>query len=264
MEITEWVPEIATHAYWVKKEKFQYETDTYLTWVLFAVEEGRFEYQIGSDHGEAEFGDVVVCPPDVAFYRNTLTPLTFHAITFTFPTNEVHSPPLFDRKIRLSHIRRLSENYNQLKLADQALSYSWGNQIRKQHYFLDLWLMIVNQCQHHLDVNPSTDCDELIRAITLYLTNHAHESIEIQNVAHLFGLTPIALIRRFKNTHHMNPLQFLTSLRVKKAGTLLLQTDLKLDVIAEHCGYENGFYLSRVFSKFMGMSPSAFRKQNRF
>jgi AraC-like DNA-binding protein len=264
--MSEWVPELITHAYWEQKEQFLYETDTYLTWVLFAVEEGKFEYQIGNDYGEAEFGDVVVCPPHVAFHRHILTPLTFHAITFTFADDEIDSllALMPDRKIRLPQTQRLSENYNHLKLADQVLSYSLGNQRLKQHYFLDLWLLVLHQNREHQDIEAFIDHDELIREIAVYLNNHAHEMIEIRNVALHFGLTPVQLIRRFKHRYQINPLQFLTTIRVKKACRLLLMTDWKLELIAENCGYENGFYLSRVFSKLMGMTPSAFRKQNRF
>jgi AraC-like DNA-binding protein len=134
----------------------------------------------------------------------------------------------------------------------------------KQHYFLDLWLMLIQQNRQQLNGIPFSNDDELIRDVALYLNNHAHESIEIQNVANHFELTPVNLLRRFKKVYQINPLQYLTSIRVKKACRLLLQTEWKLDVIAEKCGYENGFYLSRVFSKIMGISPSAFRKQNRF
>ncbi|MDF2814057.1 MAG: AraC family transcriptional regulator [Paenibacillus sp.] len=264
--MSEWVPELITHAYWEQKEQFLYDKDTYLTWVLFAVEEGRFEYKIGNECGEAEFGDLVICPPHIAFYRSTLSPLSFHAITFTIINDENQSTLnlLPERKIRLTQTQRLSEDYHLLRLDDQALNFNMNTQRMKQHYFLDLWLMLIQQNRQQLNVIPFSNDDELIRDVALYLNNHAHESIEIQNVANHFELTPVNLLRRFKKVYQINPLQYLTSIRVKKACSLLLQTEWKLDVIAEKCGYENGFYLSRVFSKIMGISPSAFRKQNRF
>jgi hypothetical protein len=108
------VPELITHAYWEQKKQFLYDKDTYLTWVLFAVEEGRFEYKIGNECGEAEFGDLVICPPHIAFYRSTFSPLSFHAITFTIINDENQSilNLLPERKIRLPQTQRLSENYH--------------------------------------------------------------------------------------------------------------------------------------------------------
>ncbi|MNI77000.1 HTH-type transcriptional activator RhaR [compost metagenome] len=61
----------------------------------------------------------------------------------------------------------------------------------------------------------------------------------------------------------MTPSDFVRSLRIRKAAGLLLDTDLTLNQIASRCGFENGFYLSRVFAQSMGMSPSKYRELNR-
>jgi transcriptional regulator GlxA family with amidase domain len=61
----------------------------------------------------------------------------------------------------------------------------------------------------------------------------------------------------------VNPSDLVRSLRIRKAAGLLLDTELTLDQIAARCGYESGFYLSRVFSKSMNMSPSKYRELNR-
>ncbi|MNW10668.1 DNA-binding transcriptional regulator AraC [compost metagenome] len=50
---------------------------------------------------------------------------------------------------------------------------------------------------------------------------------------------------------------------MRHACSLLTGTTFSLDTIAEACGYETGFYLSRIFTKKMGMSPSAYRKAYR-
>ncbi|SDE25205.1 AraC-type DNA-binding protein [Paenibacillus sp. UNCCL117] len=259
-------PEIVYHIYWLKKGNFLMEADTYVTWVLFAVEEGKFEYQIGKNYGVAEFGEVVVCPPQIAFHRKVLTPLSFHSITFTLPEGVPQQllPLLEQRKIRLPQVRRLSENYASLRQADQQLSFGSDDQKLKQHYLADIWLMIAQQAMESPDTGPLQDHDELIRDVAIFLTHHAHESVEMRDVAHRFGMTPVQLIRRFKNSYGVNPLQYLTTFRVKQACRLLLTTEWTLDVIAGRCGYETGFYLSRVFGKTMGMSPSEFRKQNRY
>ncbi|MCZ8523462.1 helix-turn-helix domain-containing protein [Paenibacillus mucilaginosus] len=50
---------------------------------------------------------------------------------------------------------------------------------------------------------------------------------------------------------------------MQRARTLLLETSLTLDEIADRCGYENGFYLSRIFSRKMRVPPSVYRKIHR-
>lgn len=266
MNIPERMPELITHTYWHKKAQFLLDSDTYVSWVLFAVEEGVFEFGIQNDYGTAQFGDVVICPPHVAFYRNTTAPLSFHAITFDFPDGEPDVLQKWhpNKKIRLPQNERLAGNYEQLRLVGQLPTYFKNNRELKQHYFLDLWLMTIREHRLFPEVDTTEGSDLLIRQIAAYLKEHAHRTLEIQKVASEFSLTPVQMIRRFKAVYHLNPLQYLTSIRLKKACSLLLQTDWKLDVIAGHCGYENGYYLSRVFSKHMGLSPSSYRMQSRF
>jgi transcriptional regulator GlxA family with amidase domain len=61
----------------------------------------------------------------------------------------------------------------------------------------------------------------------------------------------------------MTPSDFVRSLRIRKAAGLLLDTDLTLNEIAASCGYENSFYLSRVFAQSIGVSPSKYREINQ-
>jgi len=58
-------------------------------------------------------------------------------------------------------------------------------------------------------------------------------------------------------------MDYLTSLRMRKARKYLLETDKTMEDIAESIGYQNGFYFSRIFKKKVGVTPSAFRKKHR-
>ncbi|WFR61673.1 hypothetical protein P9222_25280 [Paenibacillus amylolyticus] len=74
--------ELLNHIYWKKKAEFALAEDIYDAWVVFAVEEGVFRYEIDGQSGEAGFADLVLCPPRVPFRRETVTPLTFHYMLF--------------------------------------------------------------------------------------------------------------------------------------------------------------------------------------
>lgn len=266
MNYSLWFPELITHYYWHEKEKFLMDQDTYLTWVLFAVVRGTFHYRIQEEEGEATYGDVVICPPHIAFHRSTKAALSFHAITFNFPEGERHFPLklMTEHKVTLGPSSRLAENYKWILKEYQLQKWSAEHKRRKQHYFHDLWLMILDGYRPLEEIQEEQVMDTQIQSIAEYIEEHAYQKLEIKQVAAHFAMTPVQLIRRFQAAYHINPLQYLTSLRVKKSIYLLLQTDWSLDVIAHECGYENGFYLSRVFSKQMGMSPSFYRAQNRF
>jgi len=51
--------------------------------------------------------------------------------------------------------------------------------------------------------------------------------------------------------------------RINRAKQLLAETNFSLDFIAEKVGIEHTEYLSRIFKKKTGLTPSRFRAQSR-
>jgi transcriptional regulator GlxA family with amidase domain len=76
-------------------------------------------------------------------------------------------------------------------------------------------------------------------------------------------MSPSQLSRRFKGALGTNPAEYRTQCRVQEARRLLLETAMSVEEIAEACGFENGFYFSRVFTRETGQPPSRFRKNYR-
>ncbi len=69
------------------------------------------------------------------------------------------------------------------------------------------------------------------------------------------------LRKMFKKEVGSTPLEYMTQLRMKKAGvmlTALSSKDYSVAEIAHLCGYEDALYFSRVFKKSYGISPSAY------
>ena len=67
-------------------------------------------------------------------------------------------------------------------------------------------------------------------------------------------------IRSFKEYTESTPAQYLLSIRISNAQTLLETTSYNITEIAEIVGYDNPLYFSRIFKKQNGISPSDFRK----
>lgn len=67
-------------------------------------------------------------------------------------------------------------------------------------------------------------------------------------------------LRCFKQVTGQTPMQYILSIRMTNAITLMRDTDWNLTQIAAAVGYDNPLYFSRLFHKHNGMSPSAYRK----
>ncbi len=253
--------ELLNHIYWKQKGQFALASDCYNSWVAFAVEEGVFKYEIGQHSGSASFGDLVVCPPGVTFHRETVTPLTFHYIQFNCNEEETLRLVLSAGKFHINDTKRLSSNYAYLRQSSEdsgPLIQDW-----KTHLIADLWLL--HQLESRMEVvreRKFTE-DALMAEAAALLEQHAGTSLSLQNIARSLALSPVQLTRRFQEAFQETPSQYLKSIRLKRAKKLLQDSELNLTQIAERCGYENGFYLSRVFSKTMGMSPTEYRKRHR-
>jgi two-component system response regulator YesN len=69
-----------------------------------------------------------------------------------------------------------------------------------------------------------------------------------------------AQFKRHTGTTYIN---FLTTLRIEEAKRLLRSTDLSINYIAEKVGYPNVTNFYRHFQRLVGMTPAAFRKQEK-
>ncbi|MCZ8516995.1 AraC family transcriptional regulator [Paenibacillus filicis] len=252
---------LVTHVYWYQKECFSLERDIYPYWTMFAVEDGRFAYSISDREGEAGFGDLVVCPPNTWFHRRTLSPLTFHFLHFIWESEpELTMEQGWTEKLRVSDTERLSSDYRYLKrLASERDQTSLSH---KQHLLNDLLRLVEMERGLQKDTVQAALHPEVQQAHQFMLA-HAYGPIDLRYLAHSLRLTPVQLTRRFRSVYGVTPTEFITELRLSRACRLLEETLLSIDKIAQRCGYENGFYLSRVFRQKRGMTPSFYRKTHR-
>lgn len=267
-------PNLLHHAFWNHKEKFLYSVDTYGHWVLFAVEGGSFRYRIGDSEGIAQMGDVIVCPPGIPFHRDVINAPSFHFIGFSF--DSLSTVPIVSEeeekavclrlassayKPAIGHKERLADNlrfFKQLAHASAEMKGYWHN-----HALNDIWLFCLQTIatgDDQVEVQPS---DPLIDQAKLYIEQNGFADVSMLRLADELGISPVQLTRRFTKSAGMTPSRYLNHIRLEQAKSLLVDTQLNLEQIALACGFNNGFYLSRVFTKRLKISPSAYRKTNR-
>lgn len=258
---------LVSHAYFERKDHFELDQDTYPTWVLFALESGKFRYQIGEECGEANAGDLIYCPPGYTFYREMVKPLELHYIDFSFTDNTPQGIDTLLPSFKAYAIdsTRLASNFAYLRKLH--IPVNPRSEWRKQLILNDIWQLSceVWEGDHQQDelAQLANSEDTLMNRAADWLYRHAHTPFAMSDLSDTLGLSRVQFSRRFRKAFHMTPSDFVRSLRIRKATELLLDTDLTLHQIASHCGYENGYYLSRVFTEVMGMRPSKFREKNR-
>lgn len=91
------------------------------------------------------------------------------------------------------------------------------------------------------------------------LRSRFNSPIDLEAVATECGVSPRGLRKSFARAYDMSPVAFLTALRVRKAETLLSETEFSVAEIAVSSGFASAAYLSRVFTREIGLGPSAYR-----
>lgn len=99
----------------------------------------------------------------------------------------------------------------------------------------------------------------VLSSINWMQTNYS-TSQNIEDMCREIGVSFSHLTRQFYKEQGLTPIQYLSHLRMEHAMHLLLNTDLKIDLIAKKCGFSSGNYFSKVFKKHVHLTPIEYRR----
>lgn len=103
---------------------------------------------------------------------------------------------------------------------------------------------------------------EMDKAVRYFHANY-FKPISIENYAACHNMSISWFIRSFKAYTGATPAQYILSLRISNARTLLETTSYNISEISNIIGYDNPLYFSRLFKKQCGMSPTEFRNHQK-
>ncbi len=99
--------------------------------------------------------------------------------------------------------------------------------------------------------------------ISEYLKTNYSEEITLDILADKYYVDKFIMSKNFKATTGITIMNFLTQIRLNHAKEYLEDTKLSISEIAKAVGYTSAHYLSIVFKKNMGISPSNYRLKYR-
>jgi AraC-like DNA-binding protein len=85
----------------------------------------------------------------------------------------------------------------------------------------------------------------------------------INALADKLGVSLSHFTREFTKETGINPIRYLTNIRIQNAMRLLQNTALSVNDIALQCGFSCGNYFSKIFKKNTQLSPYQFRNERR-
>lgn len=95
-----------------------------------------------------------------------------------------------------------------------------------------------------------------------YMQEQVRHRLTLKELAAHFHYSPSQFSLLFQRETGFAPMGYFLRLKVQKACEYIELSPMKLSEIAFALGFEEVSYFSRLFSKVMGCSPSAYRKKN--
>lgn len=102
--------------------------------------------------------------------------------------------------------------------------------------------------------SPFTKAMKLLRDPSCDLT--------VPELAKMYEMSEGHFIRSFKQYTGTSPNTFRISKRLEIATDMLTSTKMTIEQIAQASGYSDPLYFSRIFKKYIGISPKEYRKLN--
>jgi LacI family transcriptional regulator len=119
----------------------------------------------------------------------------------------------------------------------------------------------------HVVCRQSTDLlaiqDAVMSRALRFVRENANRNLQVVDLAKAMGLSRRALQDRFKRFLGRTPMQEIHRCRAERVARLLVETNMSIGQIGEISGFEIEAHVARFFCSETGMTPLAYRKQNR-
>jgi AraC-like DNA-binding protein len=148
-------------------------------------------------------------------------------------------PELFEKII----VELRFERYKNLEMAEA--------------YFRQLLILLARHDQ--LGNEEKQAYNSLFDGVVNRFHHDYQKDINIAAFADSYHISCSWFIREFKKYTGYSPKQYITNLRLQHAKELLNNHYLSISDISSLVGYDNQLYFSRIFHKYIGMSPSEYR-----
>lgn len=244
---------------------------------LFYILKGKCLIKMAEKWIEAEQYNTGIIPPDMRhaeyFYKKNLNYsilwLKFSGKKANIHINEYKAPGYYRSKdsVKLDISEDMSDILSELSI-ESKYKHKYNSLLLKS--LINQIFITIGRAFGKISLQPETSNIVkphniykmfVIGKIQTYIRSNLHKKISLQDISRFINLTPNYICALFKKTTGISIADYITTLKIEKTKTLLLNTNLNISKIASNAGYKDIYYFSRIFKSKEGCSPFKFREK---
>ena len=102
----------------------------------------------------------------------------------------------------------------------------------------------------------------LLLEIARYMQTHYKEKLSLQELGHVFHMSPKYFSVFFQKHFSRNFTEYLTAIRIEHAKKMLVESDADMEFISQQTGFSSSSYFIRMFRETLGLTPGQYRKKS--
>jgi DNA-binding response OmpR family regulator len=117
----------------------------------------------------------------------------------------------------------------------------------------------------HIKSIAHTKPDEILleKLNDFILKNIANRDLDVDKLAETLNMSRATFYRKIKSISNLSPNELINITRLKKAAELLVETNYKIQQIADLTGFTSQSQLGRAFTKQFGVTPSEYAQNSQ-
>lgn len=144
----------------------------------------------------------------------------------------------------------LVDDFRQL----QSILLFGENHARAMSIFYNMLHRITSQSSHDSIISP---------ALRYIENNYQNPSLSNEILAKECNISEVYLRKLFLEHTNTTPKQYILDIRLQKAKHLLSEGIIKINAVAQNCGFSNPYHFCRVFKEKTGITPTEYMKKNK-
>ena len=144
-----------------------------------------------------------------------------------------------------------------------SLAYTQEYMIQTSMFLYPFLSSFIQPEQFKHDKTNNKDKLTFSMQVIHYMQENMGANLTLSQLATTFNYSVSHFSALFQKETGVPPMNYYIQLKIRKACEYIELTSLKLSEIALKVGFEEPAYFSRIFTKIMGITPSAYRRQEK-